>query len=143
MANEITVRASLRVLKGNLNFPTPGQGTFLATMNGAKGPSPGVLTIGVNMTLVDFSELATPGMCWLQNLDSTNYVEWGLWDSYQNQFGVLGELKPGESSVFRLSRYLGKEQIPGTGTTPAGNPTRFAMKATGAPCDVLVMAFED
>lgn len=143
MANEITVRCSFRATKGNLNFPTPGRGVFQATMNGSKGPSPGVLTIGVNLTLVDFSELATPGMCYLENLDTVNYVEWGLWDSYQNQFGVIGELKPGESSVFRLSRFLGREQIPGTGTTPTGNPTRFAMKAAEAPCDVLVMAIED
>lgn len=141
MANEIQVRASLTVRKGNLDERTTPQ-VFNATMDGDKGPSPGAITVGVNLTLIDFSQLATPGWCWIMNLDPTNFVEWGLWDSFQNQFGVIGEILPGEFSVFRLSRYLGKEQIPGTGTTPTGNLTRFAMKATVAPCDVLIKAFE-
>lgn len=140
--NEIQIRSYLGVRKGNLDERTNPQ-AFFATMDGDKGPSPGVITVGVNLTLIDFSQLATPGWLWMMNLDPTNYVEWGLWDSFQNQFGVIGEMLPGmPAGPFCLSRYLGKEQIPGTGTTPTGNLTRFAMKATVAPCDVLIKAFE-
>lgn len=138
MANEATIRTSLMIKKGNI-FYQSNPTAFKANVTGTKGPVPGAVSIAATVTGtdIDFSELVTPGLCRLQNLDATNFVTYGIWDGVS--FFPLGELLPGETYVLRLSRYLG-EEFAGTGT-PADVNT-FRMKADTAACNVLVEAFE-
>lgn len=140
MANEATVRSSLYIIKDHLQYHgKPEQ--FVADVSTAKGPSPGVLTATTAGTVVDFSQLTTPGLCRIMNLDATNYVEVGIWDFSDNTLKVLLELLPGESYVVRLSRNLNEEYVgTGTGTTAPVNQMRI--KANKAACVVLVEAFE-
>lgn len=141
MASEATIRTSLQIRKGNLTYQSQPT-AFIADVAGTKGPVPGAISVSVPGIDVDLSELTTPGLCRIQNLDSTNYVTYGKYDTDSNRFHPLGEILPGETYVLRLSRYLNDEFI-GTGTgTPAGSNSRLHLKADTASCNVLIEAFE-
>lgn len=141
MANEITVRTTLRVVKsgGNLNY-APSIRSFNEDLASEKGPTPGYLSVSVDGENVLFDELVTPGRVRIQNLDATNYVEYGLHDG--TIFHPWGELLPGTEVTFRFSRNFREEAnvAPGTGTT--GNVNYFYLKANTAACGVIVDCFE-
>jgi hypothetical protein len=141
MANEINVRASLQIKKGNLDFQSKPT-VFKSDMTGLDGPTPGTITCAVAPgTDVDLSELTTPGMCWMMNLDATNYVTVGIRDPESNLFYPFLELLPGEFTVFRLARNVEEEYATGTGTVGA-NTNRIRIVANNAACNVAVFAFE-
>lgn len=138
MTNEASIQSNLRLSVGSLNYQSrPTQ--FYADVSAAKGPTPGNVLCALTGTNVDLSELTTPGLCRIMNLDSTNYVEVGIYDGAS--FYPLMELLPGESFVFRLARNLNEEYGTGTGTTGEGINT-LQIKARTAACQVLVEAFE-
>ena len=145
MSREATVTISLRIKKDNLNYSHSQQ--FRADINGSTassgGPTPGSLLVPVDGVTVDLSELVSPGLIEMQNLDPDNYVEWGLMVS--GVFRPLGELRggtPAEGAIFRLSRNLGEEEaVPGTGTSTPTNV--LYLRANTAPCQVIVNIFED
>lgn len=140
MANEATVRSGLTIRKltgAAIHIDHNKQRTFRANIAGEKGPCVGAISAAVAGTDVDLSELDQAGLCCFTNQDDTNYVTGGIWDG---EFHPLFELLPGESYVMRLSRLLTFEYGAGTGTTGSGNTLRF--KASTAPVNVLVEAFE-
>lgn len=140
MADEATIRASLQIDSGNLSYSSKPT-AFQADVAGSKGPVPGAITVSVDGTDVDLSELTTPGLCRIMNLDDTNYVTVGIYDTSATEFYPLLELLPGETFVFRLSRVVGLEvEAPGTGTYAGA--TSMRVRANTAPCNVLVEAFE-
>lgn len=142
MASEIQVRVGLGIRKDNLQYQSQPQ-AFNADMvtSTPKGPVPGAFSVSVDGTACDLSQLTTPGFAKIQNLDSTNYVEYGIRDVSSNLFYPLGELLPGEVYVLRFSRNLLEEyDSPGTGTTGPVNQLWF--KANTAACVVTVEAFE-
>lgn len=120
MANEITVTAGLRVLNGNLDFRRDF-GTKTFDQDAVGGPTPTYLTIGTSEESEAFSELGTVGWLLMENLDDTNYVEWGF------ATGVYGgRLEPGEPALFRL------------------NPsTTLYLRANTAACKCVLYALED
>lgn len=139
MADEARVNCGLQIVKDPLEYrslPT----TFTANVTGTKGPVPGALAVSTAGTDVDLSELTDPGLCRIMNLDSTNYMEVGIWDGLE--FIPFAEVLPGESYVLRLSRNLrvGPSYGTGTGTTDTGNTLR--LKADTASVNALVEAFE-
>jgi len=142
MANEATIRTSLSIKTGDLEYhSTPT--AFQADVAGIFGPAPGALAVSTVGTDIDLSEFTTPGLARFQNLDTLNYVEYGIWDPETTTFYPLGELLPGETYVLRLSKNLAFEYGtgPGTGTTgPETNRLRF--KANAQSCNVLVEVFE-
>lgn len=143
MANEATIQTSLIIRKTSgsitqIDYLSRPQ-TFNADVTGAKGPTPGAISVSTSGTDLDLSELTTPGLCRISNQDATNYVEYGIYDSSSARFFPLGELLPGESYILRLSRNVGEEYYSTTGTD-AGNSVRF--KADTAAVVVLVEAFE-
>lgn len=141
MANEITVRNSLQIRKGHLDFQSKPT-LYKADMTGLDGPTPGTITCAVAPgTDVDLSELSTPGMCWVMNLDATNYVTIGIRDPESNKFYPFLELLPGEFTLFRLSRNVEEEFATGTGTVGA-DTNRIRIVANTAACNVAVFAFE-
>jgi hypothetical protein len=140
MANEATVQSSMRIAKGEIDYSSRPT-SFQADVSGAKGPVPGAFSAAITGTNLDLSQLTTPALCRIQNLDSTNFVEFGAYDPDTEKFYPIGELLPGESYVLRISRNLGWEYGTGTGTTGAeNNVIRF--KADTAAVNVLVEAFE-
>lgn len=141
MANEATIRASLTVRKGNLDHRSnPTQ--FQATQTGVGGPTPGTILCAVAPgTDVDLSELTTPGLATIQNLDATNYVTVGIFDPQSNLFYPFMELLPGEIYPLRLSRNIQEEYATGTGTVGPGTNTLRVIANTAA-CFVKVDCFE-
>ncbi len=145
MASEITVTSSLGILKGNLQYQSKPT-SFKADMGGTSGPTPGAFTVTTTGTACDLSKIQVyGGLCRIQNLDATNFVEYGLKDvsgGGSGSFYPLGELLPGETYTLRLSRnILAEYNITGTGTSPR-NFDQFFFKANGASCQVLVEAFD-
>ncbi len=148
MADEVRVYAGLTIQKrdsttGLLLQDYQSRPTaFTTDMDGIKGPTPGALTIPTGGKVVSLAELQTPGWCWIWNLDSSNYVEWGIYDVSQNQFTAIGEIGPGEGIVFKFSRNFTEEyDTTGTGTSSL-NAAQFFMKANSADVQVRVEAFE-
>ena len=137
MANEITVNLNVVVRKGNLAETVSAN--FRATQTGTGGPTPGVLSISTAGEDVTLTDLVTPGLCVVQNVDSTNYIEMGVHDGAV--FHPFLELQPGESYVFRFSRNLGEEDnVAGTGTT--GTIHTIFARANTAAAWLLIKAFE-
>jgi hypothetical protein len=142
VANEITVQSSLRINKGKLSYQSLPQ-SFQASLTATNGPSPGVITASTIGTDVSFTQLVQPGMCRIMNLDLINFITVGIYDTQVNEFYPLMELLPGESYVFRISRWLGREMsgaVAGTGTV--GPTTRIRVKANLLSCYTLVEAFD-
>jgi hypothetical protein len=142
MANEVRVNASLAI-----NKPTANQNyqalpsAFRADMTGSKGPLPGAVTIPVIGADIDLSGLTSlGGFCRIMNIDTVNYVTYGIKDTGTNTFYPLGEMQPGETFIIRLSRKLGKDEV-GTGTF-SGSTAHLHMKADTGPCVVKVEAFD-
>ena len=139
MADEAQVRSSLQIVEGKVDYRSQPT-VFLANVAaGTKGPTPGALTATVAGIDVSLTELTTPGLCRIMNLDGTNFVEVGIWDG--STFYPLMDLLAGETFVIRLSAALGQEFGTGTGTT-GGPVNTLRIKADTASCDVLVEAFE-
>ncbi len=141
MSNEIRVQTNLQVVKGS-TFYQSRPTAFVATMNGTRGPTPGAFVASKTGTDVDLSELSQMGgLCRIQNLDSTNFITYGLFDTSSFRFYPLGDVLPGESYVLRLSQELGEEIGTGSGTANLGGST-LRIKAHGAACQVLIEAFD-
>lgn len=142
MADEIRVTVGVSINKDNLKYRPPAV-TFRADMNGvAKGPSPGAITVTTDGTQVTFSELTTPGLCLVKNLDEDNYVEYGILDPVTRTFYPLGEILPGEQYVIRLSRNLREAYLPYSGTGTTGEVNSLYFKANTADCIIVVEGFE-
>jgi len=107
MANEIQFNANFQV-----NNPATGGGfTDQAVINvqitqnaqGVFAELPTVPTTAAG-TAYTFTGLATPGWALLQNLDSTNYVEFGV--QVAGTFYPFVRLNAGEQCLLRLSQGL-------------------------------------
>lgn len=119
MANEITLKVELQVVNGSMRdvFNIGSQSINQAAVG---GPTPGYFTLGTSEEVIAFGELSTKGVCVMQNLDDTNYVEWGF------STGVYGgKILPGEAYGIRL------------------NATSLYMKAHTSACKVLVKGYEN
>jgi len=141
MANEATVTSSLQIRKGSLEFASR-PGAFKADVSGTKGPTPGAVGVTASGTDVSLAQLTTPGLCFIQNLSDTYWMEVGPYATSTSEFYPLLELGPGEFVVVRLSRFLGTEMgtVPGTGTSGVGVTLRLT--GVGGAVDVVVAAFE-
>ncbi len=138
MANEITVSASVTILKDKFeyrNFPT----TFQLDLTAKNGPSPGSFEVSTEGTDVDLSNLDSYGIAVFKNYDPDNYVSVGVWDG--STFFPLFELPPLTGWPYMIARDLGEEYGTGTGTTGAAINT-LRLKANTANCQVSVEAFE-
>lgn len=120
MADEITITHKISCVNGNLNFAPPTK-TYRVDQTAAGGPTPGYVTIGTSEESISFGELSTVGWLHMENLDSTNYIQWGF---ATGAYG--GRLEAGESASFRL------------------NPsTTLYVLANTAACKALIYALED
>ncbi len=140
MANEARITSSLQIVKAPITYlsqPT----AFTADVDGTKGPCIGAFTASVYGTIVDFSQLTTPGLYRVQNQDDANYVEWGLYDPDSDKFYPKEEVGPGETYVGKFSRNL-LERYEGTGTGTSSPTMKIMFKANTANVEVLLEVFE-
>ena len=101
MAKEISLSIALNMNKPPLQYASQPV-AFTASLANANGPSPGSVqatTAGVDIPLTQFTRA---GVCWIQNLDGTNFVTIGVKSG--GTFIPMIELLPGEFYVFRFSR---------------------------------------
>ena len=103
MSNEFTITSGIKLNNPPLvysSLPT----SFQADQTNRKGPTPGAITIPTTAggTAINLSAIATPGICRVMNLDSTNFVSLGTYVG--GTFTPFMECLPGESYVLRLSR---------------------------------------
>lgn len=75
MANEITAKASVQVTNGKfaINFDS---GAVRIDQTTASGGNPGVVSVGTAEETISFGDVS-PGLVWMRNLDTTNFVTWG------------------------------------------------------------------
>lgn len=98
MANEIRISASLNVTNGNFSF----QHLVNASVDQATagGGNPGTVDIGTSEEDIDFGDITTEGYAVIQNLDATNYVQFG--PKSGGSMVACGRLKAGEVAILRL-----------------------------------------
>jgi len=119
MSGEIKHTCTLSADKGNFSLARQGK-TLSVDMNGNGGATPGTVSVLVAGTTIDLSELTTPGIGIMTNLDTVNFVTFG---------GVTDQpfkLKAGEQASMRMN--------PGE---------TLKMVADTAACKVLIQFLED
>src|SRR4051794_16541464 len=97
MANEITYSMTVTCTNGSYSEIFRRQGTITQALQGAAS---GIQTIGTSEENLILTDITTNGAICLQNLDATNFVDWGLNDS--GTMKAIGRIKPGESQFWRL-----------------------------------------
>lgn len=101
MADEISVQCSLTLANGTLQY-TNRPTTFRATQTTKNGPTPGTVSVATSGSTISLASLTTPGFVVMTNLDSANYVSYGLYIS--STYYPLGELLAGETTILRFAR---------------------------------------
>lgn len=128
MADEFTLSINLRLANGSFKDSfNPGA---LAIDQAAAGKWSNVVNIGTSEEDVTLAELTTEGICVLQNLDATNYVEWGKKDG-SNNMQAIGRLGPTTND--------GACPVAVFGFNPGAT---LRMKANTAACEVLITVYE-
>lgn len=121
MADELQINLNVRIQNDPL-FDLI-QESFSLTMSAIELAS-GIQVVGTSAEAVVTTDVSTLGWCYMKNLDSTNFVEYGPDDGgTMKDFGMM---KPGEPALFRLT--------PGI---------TMKVKADTAPCKVLYKIYGD
>ncbi len=141
MAGELQITCSMRGTVGSIQIRSPEPSRFLANLSLVNGPTPGAFPVSVSGTDIDLSLLTTPGICFIQNLDATNFVTLGSYDPDTDSFVPICEYLPGEVWPMRLSRSVVREST-GTGTQAGGYNSVLQLRANTATVWVRVDAYE-
>ena len=123
MADEITVKPFMKLLKGNLTQTiNPGTLTFTQAGVGFYHPVKNVGTSEESIATGSFGDVTTEGWCYMRNIDATNYCQWGF------STGVYGgRMEAGETAgPFRMEPGL----------------TLF-LKSNTAACNIEIFVAED
>lgn len=120
MADEIKVNLSATMTNGTFK-DTFRPATVNYDMSAATGGNPGTVAIGTTEENVSFGDV-TPGLVFMQNLDGTNFVEFGKDDA--STMKEIGKISAGGIALFELA----------TGET-------IRMKADTAACNVLIKGY--
>ncbi len=140
MSSEATITSSLTINKRDSTtgvqqiLHTTQPASCTADVTGTKGPTPGSLTISTSGTVVSLTQITTPGLVRVMNQDTTNYIEFGVYNGAT--FFPFGEVLPGETFVFRFSRNLFY------GSSGTASVNSLYARANTASCSLLVEAFD-
>ncbi len=129
MADEISFTANLRF--SNAGFKDVYNPGLIQIDQSASGKWSSVASIGTSEEDITLTDITTEGICVLQNLDATNYVEWGKKDGSGNM-QAIGRLKPAPSAT--------EPAFPAIFNFNPGATLR--MKANTSACKVLIMIYE-
>ena len=120
MADEITIKPYLKLLKGN-HTQTISPTAYTVDQTGI-GAWHSVQNIGTSEeSITSFGDVTTEGWTYLRNLDTTNYVQIGF---ATTDYGM--RLEAGETACFRME--------------PAAD---LFLKANTAACEVEIFIAED
>lgn len=103
MANEITTTFSLSCTKGSLTFSRSftKQITMSASAPNVAGGTQAIATTSAGEA-ISLGDIATNGVAYFVNLDSSNYIELGI--NQGGTFYPLVRLNAGEGTIMRLSQ---------------------------------------
>lgn len=145
MANEATISASLRVLKGNIDYRS-NPASFAGDVTGTAGPTPGLVVVTKQGVDIDFSALTEPGYATVHNISQAHAVELGNYDGTvgTGTFYPFMEILPGEIYPIRFARNLTEEFGTATATQTADVTTIRArsLDPNGGDVNIVVEAFE-
>ena len=130
MANEFTIKSQITLTNGTMRH-TGAPSSFQANQTTKFGPVPGTVSATTSGVTVSLSGITTPGIFSIQNLDTTNYVSFGLYIS--STYYPLGEVLPGEIYVCRFARDI---------LTANSAAAVLRVKADTATCKVNILAFD-
>lgn len=102
MADEITIGASIRAIKGNLRFERAIQNQKVTMAGDAYSATvQSIATTAAGTAVTVTGAFGTPGYTFLRNLDGTNYVEIGR--QVSSTFYPVCRLNAGEFALLRLA----------------------------------------
>ncbi len=96
MADEINVVISVTAIKGDFQYQNL-KSSYLSDMTTAGGGNPGTVSVTTSQVAVSTTGLTKAGICIIQNLDDTNFIEFGPTGA------PIGKLLPGEIATFRIA----------------------------------------
>lgn len=150
-STDAVVFTGLQVRKGSVFFPA-GNTSFNCAIEAdpAVGPTPGYILAPPGGVHIDLSKVSVgglaPGLGIIRNLldpnQSSNYVEYGVFDQDLDRFFPWNEALPGEQYPFRISRFFGFEMGSGVVTTGTiGSNVVFHVKGVGGSVPVFIGVF--
>ena len=143
MSNEARVNSSLQVTVGKLTYSSqPSAFTADVSAAGGYGPTPGRVLATISGASVDLSKLTIlGGFVRVQNMDSTNFIQVGMYDPDTGKTYWFMDLLPGETFIFRLSRSYANEVV-GSGTTGSNVAYRVRVDPTATYGSTAYCLFE-
>lgn len=112
MSKEIRINESIRIVNGSfVDSISPGQVTEDQATTG--GGNPGTVSVGTSEQDISFGSI-TPGLVWMQNLDATNYVQFGPKNG-SNNMQLLGRIHPGKTVRFYMDSGVTLRMVANTG----------------------------
>jgi hypothetical protein len=137
MANEITINDLLTLANGAYKDNGPNLGSYQITQNGTGIWKRKITLTGGSDTSISalVAGISTTGLCYIINLDGTNYVQWGG-DNGSGALSVVGKLNPSVTT---------------SGVTTYDIPARFRLDSTATlrakahtgNCDILICIYND
>lgn len=113
MSNEIRIGYSWQIANGNYQDQLAGNLSLTQTTQGAAA---GVMAVPTTAggTVLPLGSVSTPGWIYMQNLDGTNYVQFG--PTSGGAIVVCGKMKAGEIAIFRADSGVTLRLIANTAT---------------------------
>lgn len=143
MSSEARVSSSLQITVGKLQYQSQPS-AFVADVSaaGGYGPTPGMVLATIAGVSVDLSKLTIlGGLARVQNMDSTNFIQLGMYDPDTGKMYWFMDLLPGESYIIRLSRSYANEVV-GSGTTGSNVAFRVRVDPTATYGTTAYCLFE-
>jgi hypothetical protein len=97
MANEIQISLTLTVTNGGYKA---NESESLSLTQSGIGAAGGVQVVGTSEENLGATDIGTNGLLFLKNLDSANFVDYGMSDS--GTMKAVGRLKAGEVALLRV-----------------------------------------
>jgi hypothetical protein len=136
--NNTQVQLGFTIRNGNGPNYQSNPTSFVYTMQGTMGPTPGTITVPIAGIDINLSQIVIPGgLCWITNYDNVNAVEYGIRDTVTDKFYPLGQILPGEPYLIRLSPAIGQEE-PGTGSGTLSGSTALHFRPRERTASVVV-----
>lgn len=122
MADEITITNSASLSNGTYKDQLTFGGTFRIDQSSA-GSAGGIRAIGTSAENLTMTDISTPGILYVKNLDATNFVEIGVDNT---GFVAMAKLEPGDPPAqFRVA-----------------DSTTIQLKADTASCNIQFWVME-
>lgn len=122
MANEIDFNVSAQLRNGSLAADFK-PGNLDITQTAALVDKKTVTVTSTAQVSVAFTGVTTYGLCFIRNLDTVDYMDWGPSTTGGTTGVMIGRIKAGEVAAFRLKPGIGMRAI--ASSTAGGVQAQF------------------